>query len=333
MASFETVKQRRDRLATELEKLNKIDNKTPEQKKRATKLFNEVRLLDSRIIQAKELKDKRAGTLEKAKTAKDEKKRIRKTKKAEVLTPTKQTVLPERRPTVEPPVKTKPTGEAEVKRATVAEDFPKRKKETWKERQARLSEEFKASPRKESSAATRADPDAASVRGAIRKKDTAAIAKDVKLAKEKRDKRATERRSQLRSKEGLAQYDDAKNYQIAYNSPNRPGKDRIGVSSKDPWLTEAKVKAGTTEAIKDAEKGTSGRFGTKAGARAIKKFFKDAFDADITVDYKFPGDKGYGSPQGGKKKGGKVTSKRSSTKKYAMNRGGKVASVRKPTRA
>ena len=333
MASFETVKQRRDRLATELEKLNKIDNKTPEQKKRATKLFNEVRLLDSRIIQAKKLKDKRAGTLEKVETTKARKKREQKTKKAEVLTPTKQTVLPERRPTVEPAVRTRPTGEAEVKRATVAEEFPRQEKETKAEYYARLNKKYGVKLGKKGSTASRADPDAASVRGAIRKKDTAAIAKDVKLAKEKRDKRATERRSQLRSKEGLAQYDDAKNYQIAYNSPNRPGKDRIGVSSKDPWLTEAKVKAGTTEAIKDAEKGTSGRFGTKAGARAIKKFFKDAFDADITVDYKFPGDKGYGSPQGGKKKGGKVTSKRSSTKKYAMNRGGKVASVRKPTRA
>jgi len=35
----------------------------------------------------------------------------------------------------------------------------------------------------------------------------------------------------------------------------------------------------------------------------------------------------------GKKKGGKVTAKRPTAKKYAMNRGGKVASVRKPTRA
>ena len=35
----------------------------------------------------------------------------------------------------------------------------------------------------------------------------------------------------------------------------------------------------------------------------------------------------------GKKRGGKVTAKRPSAKKYAMNRGGKVASLRKPTRA
>ena len=36
---------------------------------------------------------------------------------------------------------------------------------------------------------------------------------------------------------------------------------------------------------------------------------------------------------GGKKKGGRVKKRSVSHKKYAMNRGGKVASVRKPTRA
>jgi hypothetical protein len=89
---------------------------------------------------------------------------------------------------------------------------------------------------------------------------------------------------------------------------------------------------------------TEGDYGTRAGTAAIRGFFKDTLGIEnIEVDYTFPGDEGYGTPQG-KKSGGKVTPKRaptkkptksstSSTKKYAMNKGGKVASVRKPTRA
>jgi hypothetical protein len=94
-----------------------------------------------------------------------------------------------------------------------------------------------------------------------------------------------------------------------------------------------------------------GKFGEKAGRKAIQNFFKDTFGIkDIEVDYTFPGEEGYGTPPEdrpkktqSKKSGGKVTAKqtptkraavkRPTTKKYAMNRGGKVASVRKPTRA
>ena len=101
----------------------------------------------------------------------------------------------------------------------------------------------------------------------------------------------------------------------------------------------------------DAEEGKTGRFGTTAGKAAIRGFFDTLGIKDIEVDYKFPGDKGYGEPDSNsnssaeqyKKRGGKVTAKqtptkraavkRPTTKKYAMNRGGKVASVRKPTRA
>jgi len=134
------------------------------------------------------------------------------------------------------------------------------------------------------------------------------------------------------------EHKSATDFQVGYNSPNRPGVDAIGVrrTGDDPPLTATQVKTGVNKALKalDKKQDTGGRFGTAAGKRAIKSFFEDAFGIkDISVDYSFPGDKGYGSPQGGKKKGGKVTSKRSSTKKYAMNRGGKVASVRKPTRA
>ena len=79
------------------------------------------------------------------------------------------------------------------------------------------------------------------------------------------------------------------------------------------------------------------RFGVKAGTAAIKSFFKDTLGIkkDIEVDYTFPGDEGYGTPpedRQSRKSGGKVTAKRPTAKKYAMNRGG-VASVRKPTRA
>jgi len=89
-----------------------------------------------------------------------------------------------------------------------------------------------------------------------------------------------------------------------------PSSYKINPMESPRGYTKEEERAGITTALKDAEKGTSGRFGTKAGRRAIKKFFKDAFDADITVDYKFPGDEGYGSPEGGKMNGGKVISKK-----------------------
>jgi hypothetical protein len=81
---------------------------------------------------------------------------------------------------------------------------------------------------------------------------------------------------------------------------------------------------------------TEGMFGTRKGTAAIESFFKDTLGIDdVKVDYTFPGDEGYGTPpedRQSRKSGGKVTAKRPTAKKYAMNRGG-VASVRKPTRA
>ena len=76
--------------------------------------------------------------------------------------------------------------------------------------------------------------------------------------------------------------------------------------------------------------------------KAIKRVTESNKDTDIfhqiaygigkitgqpaTLDYTYPGDSDYN-----KRKGGKVSNP--SRKKYAMNRGGKVASIRKPTRA
>ena len=74
-------------------------------------------------------------------------------------------------------------------------------------------------------------------------------------------------------------------------------------------------------------------FGEKAGRKAIQSFFKDTFGYTPTVTYDAPGQGDDQMEFYGKKKGGKVTAKRPTAKKYAMNRGGKVASVRKPTRA
>ena len=76
-----------------------------------------------------------------------------------------------------------------------------------------------------------------------------------------------------------------------------------------------------------------GKFGEKAGRKAIQNFFETTFGYTPTVTYDDPAKFGDQIDSYGKKKGGKVTAKRPTAKKYAMNRGGKVASVRKPTRA
>jgi hypothetical protein len=78
---------------------------------------------------------------------------------------------------------------------------------------------------------------------------------------------------------------------------------------------------------------TEGKFGTRAGKDAIQSFFQTTFGYTPTVTYDDPAKFGDQTESYGKKKGGRVTSKRPTAKKYAMNRGGKVASVRKPTRA
>lgn len=108
---------------------------------------------------------------------------------------------------------------------------------------------------------------------------------------------------------------------------------------------ESSVTSKQTESVQSQidEAESDGPYGPIAGRKAIQGFFRDTFGFTPTVKYTFPGDDGEDTPQG-RKSGGKVTPKRaptkkpaksstSSTKKYAMNKGGKVASVRKPTRA
>ena len=113
------------------------------------------------------------------------------------------------------------------------------------------------------------------------------------------------------------------------------------IQPKESSVTSQEAKRVQSQ-INEAE--SDGPYGPIAGRKAIQGFFEDTFGIkDIKVEYTFPGDDGEDTPQG-RKNGGKVTPKRaptkkpaksstSSTKKYAMNKGGKVASVRKPTRA
>ena len=126
---------------------------------------------------------------------------------------------------------------------------------------------------------------------------------------------------------------------------------KVTVSSTSNDVSSKDINKANKE-LKDKDGLTEGKFGTRAGTAAIKSFFRDTLgiEKDIEVDYTFPGEEGYGTPPEdrpkktqSKKSGGKVTAKRTptkraavkrpTTKKYAMNRGGKVASVRKPTRA
>jgi hypothetical protein len=113
-------------------------------------------------------------------------------------------------------------------------------------------------------------------------------------------------------------------------------------STTDTFGSRGSSKKGSPSPTKKVEKiqakidkneGADGPYGTTAGRNAIQGFFKDTFGIeDIEVDYSFPRE---GESQD-KKKGGKVTAKKkkkaSYGKKYSMNRGGKVASLRKPTR-
>ena len=145
---------------------------------------------------------------------------------------------------------------------------------------------------------------------------------------------------------------------VPAKTPNRTAKDNRAsarkfvtanfgknVELKSPDISKSNLNQAEKALAANKDDGlTEGKYGTRAGTAAIKGFFKDTLGIkDIEVDYTFPGDDGEDTPQG-RKSGGKVTPKRaptkkaaksstSSTKKYSMNKGGKVASVRKPTRA
>jgi hypothetical protein len=246
----------------------------------------------------------------------------------------------------EPAVKTGPRGKIVTEKVTEADDFkgvskPKRE-ETWKETQARLVKKLKVDPRKIGPTASRADPDSAQYAAAIKAK-----------AKKAEQKRKAEREGleemeegirvgELRSEKGRKKFKSPKDYQVGYRdfgSKDAPGT-KVNISSADKDVTQKVAK----RAVNEVFEGTTGKFGTIAGKKAIKGFFSDVLGIDdITVTYDAPGQGDDQMEFYGKKKGGKVTAKRSptkkaaakrpTTKKYAMNRGGKVASVRKPTRA
>ena len=128
-------------------------------------------------------------------------------------------------------------------------------------------------------------------------------------------------------------------------------RDENGNIDIDPEKSTVTSKQAKTVQAQINEAESDGPFSPKAGKAAIRRFFDTLGIKNIEVDYTFPGDKGYGEPDSNsnssekqyRKSGGKVTAKqtptkraavkRPTTKKYAMNRGGKVASVRKPTRA
>jgi len=341
MAKMVTVSDRYLKYSAEYTKLDSVSKPTKAQVERRIFLFNEMKEMEKKLGAAEVSRLRKQGTLAKSDAAAARREAL----KAQKLDPPQGNVP-------EPAVQTGPRGKVTTKKVTEADDLqgvgkPGRK-ETWKETQARLVKELKADPRKKGPTASRADPDSAQYAAAIKakkaKEDTASIAKDVKLAKLKRDKQATERRSQLRSKEGRAKFKSPKDYQVGYRdfgSKDAPGT-KVNISSADKAVTQRVANRAVNEVFED----TPGRFGTAAGKRAIKGFFSDVLGIDdITVTYddpaKFGQDvssstgediSGYGGGEG-KKKGGKVTAKRPTAKKYAMNRGGKVASVRKPTRA
>jgi len=323
---IETVEDRRTRLQEELDILNKIEKPTSKQTKRATSLIKQITGLDKKIFEGRKRKRQLKGTLaevQKATAAKvveaagparppikitvdDTTKyggargKSKAAKKAEASIEPAPPLPPSQTRKIAPTIE---SGVAEEKRKRVRKGF------------AELEKGTEAGRRK------------------------AAREKTAKTEREgfgelEKGTEAGRRRFELREKK----YKSPKDYQIGYDSPNRPGTDAIGISSRDPSLTKTKVNKAVKTALKQAEKDTPGRFGTAAGKKAIKGFFSDVLGIDdISVEYDDPAKFGdqtdfYGGGEG-KKKGGKVTAKRPTAKKYAMNRGGKSASVRKPTRA
>jgi|10_taG_2_1085330.scaffolds.fasta_scaffold15925_3 hypothetical protein len=177
------------------------------------------------------------------------------------------------------------------------------------------------------------DPDSA--------RHTAAIKAKAKKAEQKRkaeregfeELEESARVGRLRSEKGRDKFKSPKDFQVVYHdfgSKDAPGTPpaKVNISSADSALNKKVANQAVNKVFED----TPGRFGTAAGKKAIKGFFKENFGIeDIDVSYDFPTEE---EARGGMKRGGKVKKTKSKpTKKYAMNRGGKVTSVRKPTRA
>ena len=332
--AIETVKERRTRLQAELDILNKIEKPTSKQTRKATSLIKQITALDAKIFKGRERKRQLEGTLSK----------VQKATAAKVV----EAAGPARPPikiTVDDTTKyggargkSKAAKKAEASIEPAPPLPPSQTRKTAPIIESGVAEEKRKRVRKGF---------AELEKGAEAGRRKSAREKTAKTEREgfgelEKGAEAGRRRFELREKK----YKSPKDYQIVYDSPNRPGKDAIGVSSKDPALTKTKVNKAVKTALKQAEKDTPGRFGTAAGKKAIKGFFRDVLGIkDISVEYddpaKFGQDvssstgediSGYGGGEG-KKKGGKVTAKRPTAKKYAMSRGSKVASVRKPTRA
>jgi len=127
-----------------------------------------------------------------------------------------------------------------------------------------------------------------------------------------------------------------------YNEMFKPGVRMEGATTEiSPSTSSAKPSPRVPETSEKNQRNVAEKK-KEVDEKAIKRVTESNKDTDIfhqiaygigkitgqpaTLDYTYPGDSDYN-----KRKGGKVSNP--SRKKYAMNRGGKVASIRKPTRA
>jgi len=127
-----------------------------------------------------------------------------------------------------------------------------------------------------------------------------------------------------------------------YNEMFKPGVRMEGATTEiSPSTSSAKPSPRVPETSEKNQRNVAEKK-KEVDKKAIKRVTESNKDTDIfhqiaygigkitgqpaTLDYTYPGDSDYN-----KRKGGKVSNP--SRKKYAMNRGGKVASIRKPTRA
>ena len=351
---------RRNKFQVELDKINKLKNPKAAQINKANNLIKRITDLDTKIFEARS-KRRNVGTLGRSQQGAIKRAGI----KSEVLNPTRQRKLSEKLPTVEPPVRTRPAGEVEVKRATSADDFPRTKKETEAERYARLNKEFGVRLGKKGLAATRADPGSALAIEQAKQKRRVIREGFEKLEEgTEAGRKAAEQYAELRARKYGSQakrtgdYLDTKtnlDYQFGFQDPNifssdMPDTEYRGTLPKkivtkitedqartygfNPLNIISNVLSGLGSAVGQPFKLSDSSFDLQS---VTPTDIHDASDPRWRQEA-FEEKDFYGVPTSTLKKGGKVKKKKkkksyTSKKKYSMSGGGKVASVRKPTRA
>jgi hypothetical protein len=323
--AIETVTERYGRVKAEYDTLSKLKNPTKEQIRKRRALFDSWEKLGKKIEQAQLVTKKNRGTLEKSNAAAAK----RAAKRAED-TPPPVTISG----ADESGQGKQASGEAPLdhasKKAKERDAADKKRKEAEEKEKARIAENIASlTPKPKQTAAQKNAAKGTSGEGPYIPKATSrdTLGETVKSAKAKQEKKAADKR-----RADATGVDPAPSKISTYGYQGKNGS-----STKKSTSTS---KSSGKSILADAGEAATGL--VSGIAKGLKNLVSGDFklgekpDGYTQEEYESSDPRAMNRDVRDLKKGGKVTKKKKKAsygKKYSMNRGGKVASLRKPTRA